>query len=327
MIRLRKQWPHRQQGATLLATLLLFALLGLSVLVSSLGNLGGFAARDDRTAETMAKAKEAVIGLAATSTTLPGRLPCPEDVSAIGTQNEGNQRSSCSNVAPEIGRLPWRSLKMEQLRDGYGEPLWYVVSPGFRSAPINTITTGLLTIDSQPGGYAALIIAPGPPLAGQSRGPISAGNPPLVIDYLEGTNADGDTSFSIAGTSINDRILGITVAELMVPVGQRVLAEIRGPDDSSPSPPSSGLRNFHSVNGTFPYADTDANGSADGTTTTGTPPYAALTPVMWLNSNQWWPLVSYERLNPDCVRLSLTGVPPLYAVPCTATPCQTNTCP
>jgi hypothetical protein len=307
--------------------LLLLMLVALPMLVSGLNTISISSARDDRTALVLAKAKEAVISLNLASTTLPGRLPCPEDTSLIGTANEGNQRSSCSNALPEIGRLPWRSLKVDQLRDGYGEPLWYVISPGFRAAPINTTTAGQLTIDGHPGGYAALIIAPGPPLDGQNRGAISAGSPPLSINYLEGTNADGDASFSIASASINDRILGVTTAELMAPVGRRVLAQIRGPDDSYPTTPSSGLRNFHSVNGNFPYADTDANGSADGTATVGNPPYAALTPVMWLNSNQWWPLVSYERIDANCVRLSLSGMQPLYAVPCTTAPCQTNICP
>lgn len=325
---MRSHGKRQQHGAILLALLLLFTMVGLSLLIKGLSSTEATAARDRKTAMAMAKAKEAIIGFAASSTTLPGRLPCPEDTSLIDSLNEGNQRSSCSNTAPSIGRLPWRTLKSDRLRDAYEEPLWYVVSPGFRSAPINSTTPGQLTIDAQLEAYAALIIAPGPPLSGQSRGTVSASSPPLVANYLDGTNVDGNNSFSVNGTGINDRILGITVAELMAPVGQRVLSEIRGPDVNY------GLRNFHNVNGYFPYANTDPplpdgtiDGAANGTETLGTPPYDVLAPAMWLNSNKWWALVSYERINLNCVRLSLSGGAPMYAVPCTATPCQTNICP
>lgn len=327
MARIGNQNARRQRGAALLALLLLFTIVGLSILIKGLSPADALAARDQQTAVSLARAKEAVIGLAATSTTLPGRLPCPEDTSLIGSANEGNQQSSCSNTVPVIGRLPWRTLKTDQLKDGHGEALWYVVSPGFRSAPINTTTTGQLTVNTQPGGYAALIIAPGPPLGSQNRSPISAGAPPLKENYLDGTNASGDALFSTTDAGINDRILGITVAELMAPVAQRVLAQIRGPDDNYPGTPSGGLRNYHNVYGAFPYADADTDGTPDGTTALGRVPYQPLTPVMWLNSNLWYSLVSYERLNSDCARLSLSGTAALYAVPCTSFPCPTNTCP
>lgn len=318
---------HRQKGAALLALVLLFFIVGTSFVLGSLSPVGANQSRNAKTASALAQAKAAVIAYAANSTSLPGRLPCPEDVTLIGTANEGNQLASCSNTAPEIGRLPWRTIRTGQLLDGFGEPLWYVLSPNFRAAPINSNTVGQLTVDAQTQQYAALIISAGPPQSGQDRTTITALTPPSVANYLDGTNANADVTFSETASGINDRILGITVAELMAPVTRRVLAEIRGPDDSYPSTPAGGLRNYHAVNSEFPYADSDGDGNADASVLTGKVPYQALTPLMWLNSNQWYTLVGYNRVSQNCARLTLAGAPTVHVVPCTTSPCPTNSCP
>ena len=54
-----------------------------------------------------------------------------------------------------VGRLPWRSLGIDQLRDGYGEPLWYVLSRGFRNPPINFGTLGQINYNGGERGRRA----------------------------------------------------------------------------------------------------------------------------------------------------------------------------
>jgi len=92
-----------------------------------------------------------------------------------------------------LGRLPWKTLGLPDLRDAFGERLWYAVSSKHKGllnctvspscldmgpeAAIGTITvrdaagtvlhdgTSASPYDPGKGGAAAVIIAPGPPLA------------------------------------------------------------------------------------------------------------------------------------------------------------------
>ncbi len=179
------------------------------------------------TRAALKQGKEALIARAVLDTP-PGRMPCPEDTSKIGGAYEGDALGSCSNAATLIGRLPWRTLKLEKLTDGYGEPLWYVLSPGFRSAPINSDTPGQLILDDQ-SDIVALIIAPGPALSGQARTAPTSTTPPAAADYLDLSNKDGNPRFVSTGdsSSFNDRVIVITRAELMAPVERRVAREVR----------------------------------------------------------------------------------------------------
>jgi hypothetical protein len=314
-----------ERGAALIGTLLLVMVIGVGMFLRQLSRADIEAAREQATHTALKTAKEALIAYAATSAT-PGRLPCPEDTSRIGTATEGSQLGTCSNVATTIGRFPWYSLKLDKILDGHGEPLWYALSPGFRTAPINNSTLGQLTIDAQPGGYAAIIFAPGPMLAAQARSAITAGTPPLVANYLDGENNNGDNVFAATGAAINDRLLGITAAEMSVPIIRRVLAEVRGADTDAP--PTYGLRNYYNTNGSaFPFADTDADGSANAGATAGGLPYNDLTTVMeatangWISSNNWFGLMTYQILTtPTRALLTLGGVS-LTVLPCTVQPC------
>ena len=54
----------------------------------------------------------------------PGRFLCPD------VDNDGSaEDSNCENY---VGRLPYKTLETEDLREGSGERLWYVLSPNFR---------------------------------------------------------------------------------------------------------------------------------------------------------------------------------------------------
>lgn len=149
--------------------------------------------KDRRTADALAQAKAALIGYAAgvsnfASNGRPGDLPCPD------TNDSGATGTSCGNAAgttgqsTRIGRLPWKTLGLPDLRDGDGERLWYAVSNNFKYNTRTTCTTagsaGCLNSDSRgtitirdragnvvhdganpdahtPSGVIAVIIAPG----------------------------------------------------------------------------------------------------------------------------------------------------------------------
>jgi hypothetical protein len=216
-----------QGGFALMALLAILATGMLYFLVNQL-DAGAMRRRQDEvTTQALAQAKEALIAWSAVNDSVPGRLPCPEDTGKIGTVLEGQALLNCGN-AVAVGRLPWRTLGLDRPRDGYGEPLWYVLSAGFRDSPINSQTPAALTIDGVAGSAVAIVFSPGPPLTGQPRAPVSAATPPIVNNYLDLSNRDGDSAFVTTGPSgaFNDRLLPISHQDLFTAVGKRVAGEV-----------------------------------------------------------------------------------------------------
>jgi len=176
---------------------------------------------------------------------LPGSLPCPDvDLDGAAELFAGNQ---CPQYT---GRLPWRTI--DTMRDA--QNLWYVLDPDFRDhsdvVPLNVADHGTLSVNGV-GGFAALVIQPGDALAGQTGRPSND-----VSDYLDiAENTDGDDEF-LDCTGIdgcNDRIIGISVDQLMAVVQQRALAEVEH-----------ALRQFHTANGFLPFAaELNGGGSCD----------------------------------------------------------------
>ncbi len=137
---------HRHQKGV--ALLVLLALLGITATVLIM-RISASAAdttdQDRRTAEALGLAREALIARAANDATSPGSLPCPDLVTNIvgNVPNDGVADLFAGPNCPSyIGRLPWKTLGLPDLRDGYGERLWYVLSPNFRDnlafVPINS---------------------------------------------------------------------------------------------------------------------------------------------------------------------------------------------
>ena len=88
--------------------------------------------RDEVTAAALKQAKEGLIAWAATrADDGPGHLPCP-DRKQINSAFAGYRDSDCARPTTRIGRLPFRTLGLPDLRDASGERLWYVLSPDFR---------------------------------------------------------------------------------------------------------------------------------------------------------------------------------------------------
>ncbi len=186
-------------------------------------------------ARILQEAKSALIGYVAhraamTTENDPGRLPCPEAAGNIGTTNEGIAAGNCT--LPAIGRLPWRTLGLDKWRDIAGEPLWYVVSPGWAkpnaatNTVINSNSVGNLTLDAT-ADVVALIIAPGRPLQVSASPGCTARvqrrtTPSPAIDfrdYLECENASSPINAAFVSTgpadSYNDQVLAVTGAEML----------------------------------------------------------------------------------------------------------------
>ncbi len=222
--------------------------------------------RQNTTTEALAQAKAALIGyavsvaLTTSGSKRPGDLPCPD------IDNDGFAETSCGNAAGStgqnlrLGRLPWKSLGLPDLRDGNGERLWYAVSNNFKNntrtkctSPemvgcLNSDTTGTITVRDSTGASSsaaaiAVIISPGNALvrqggATQIRDTANANNP---VNYLDIGNGEDNASFVDGGSNgfidgdvrdangnliVNDRIISITYSEIIPAVEKRVAGEV-----------------------------------------------------------------------------------------------------
>ena len=128
MVRTRARCSVRaaQNGQALLALLVILG-IGFGALFYTLISPASLALETEKTtSEALAQAREALIGYAASDDNRPASLPCPD------TDNNGSAQLYAGSYCPsEIGRLPWRTLGLPDLRDGSGERLWYAVSREF----------------------------------------------------------------------------------------------------------------------------------------------------------------------------------------------------
>jgi hypothetical protein len=219
----------RQSGAVLLIMLVIMVVGIAAVLVSSLNSSGLKNARQNTNAAVLVQAKEALIGRAASDPNRPGSLPCPD------TNDDGSGELLVGSECPSyVGRLPWKTLGIPDLRDGTGAPLWYALSRNFRddnSNPINSETLGSLTISGNQAAnnIAAIVFAPGAPLCTQSRASNAAVNQYLeAMTVVTATNATvANASNDCASTPYNDQHLAITAAQLIQPVEMRIAREVK----------------------------------------------------------------------------------------------------
>ena len=236
----------RQRGAALLLALLIALTLSLTFFFKTANTGRNSYAREQATAEALAQAKAALIGYSATyRDTHPdqgfGYLLCPD------LDNDGDAEGVCGNKGETmVGRLPYKTLGLPDLRTADGECLWYVVSGGHKNnpktAPLNWDTPGQIAVEDisgaaliapedDNGGAVAAIIAPGPPLPGQGRpGGNSRCNGDTsnsIAAYLDGnyaaaTAATLTIAAGLPGSTINnDRVAWISARELFAPVAKR----------------------------------------------------------------------------------------------------------
>jgi type II secretory pathway pseudopilin PulG len=227
---IRKPARNKQHGAALMVMLVIMIMGTTAFLVSALNSSSVQIERDKKTADALAQAKEALKGRAVSDANRPGSLPCPD------TTNDG-QSDSCSS-SNFIGRLPWKTLGIPELRDGNSEDLWYALASNFRdtSSIINSDTSAQLSV-SGTNEIVAIIFSPGSPLISQQRGSTAITCPTdglshpanqCASNYLEGENANNDTVF-ISGAvtnTFNDRLLTISTDQLLPLVEKRLAKEI-----------------------------------------------------------------------------------------------------
>ena len=267
---------HRQHGAALLIFMLVFFLASMSWLLSQTSSSRMRSEADKVTSAALAQAKEALIGRAAGDTSgtpfLPGSLPCPN----IDPNKDGVAANGCGKGA--IGRLPWKTLDLPDLRDGNGDRLWYALADNLRDkalpAAINPHVSLNLSVDGK-ADVAAIVFSPGPPLAGQNGRSSASLN---VSDYLDASNATGGPYISSpSSATLNDKLVTISRDQLFRLVNLRVLGEM-----------SAGLRNYYAANANrYPAPVADLKSVL-------IVPYLDSDTVLMLNDNDWFLLTQYE---------------------------------
>lgn len=250
---------QQQKGSAVLLILLVIGIGAVALLVNALNKANVQIARDKITAAALAQAKEALIGFASGVSLTgvgqrPGDLPCP-DLHARGDALEGSSSTPCNGQA--LGRLPWKTLGLPDLRDGSGERLWYAVSVNFKNnarvGTLNSETAGTITVRDSSGtitfdgsgttGAIAVIVAPGAALTRQDsivQTRADAGYN-TATNYLDIGNSEDNADFINSGTNgfiqgsiqtsditiLNDQLIAITPDDLMPKLEKRVAGEAR----------------------------------------------------------------------------------------------------
>jgi type II secretory pathway pseudopilin PulG len=309
----RASRSHFQRGQAMLLVVMLIGIVTALLVYGMVDTTSLAAQRDKVTAAALAQAKQALIGRAFADSNRPGSLPCPD------TDNDGSAESpiptDCPGWVPGsnvyVGRLPWRTLGLPDLRDGSGERLWYAVTREFATnptnpwcaptCPLNTDNKGQLTITgiAAATNVIAIVFSAGSVVATQVRDTANQNN---VANYLEGGNEIGITTstfvYGISTDTFNDRLLAIASADIWPQIEKRAASEILAK-----------LAAYRSAGGNwctcYPWADLSDgvtnegryNGRVPllGAATPSTPDWGALgiTIPSWLKDNNWWYVFFY----------------------------------
>lgn len=304
--------PRQQRGALLILLVIALGVLAVTLFVGMLSSSGIQIDRDKKTAAALAEAKAALIGRAVRDDNRPGSLPCPDT-----NNDDGSADLFTGTQCPSyIGRLPWRTLGLPDLRDGYGERLWYALSNNLRddasAQPINSNTS--LTIQvyasdkvtpltSAGNEAAAVIFSAGPVLNGQTR---DIANENIATNYLDQTGTSpsdfnntiatgpfiqGPVKDSAGNIVVNDKLLIITRRDLFSVVEKRIANIIMGTGTDSTS--TTGLRKYYWDNSAYPSTPLNYGSlqySNDPTTQANT--------LAMLTNNEWDTLVVYSPTSP-----------------------------
>ena len=252
----RRRAASAQRGFALIALIALAALITAFLIASALNRTTADLSndRERRNLDALMKAKAALIAYAAGEqwqlSTIPGTyfqpgsLPCPDQ-----HHHDGTADCSGSNTASMIGRLPFSTMGIDDLRDASGERLWYALSHDFRKLQCTDLTTtpptpsGCTIINSDTQGQltvtgkapatqvVAIVFAPGEAIQGQNRDPANSIAYDDPNNYLENFNPGDGVHYTFAATGFptdtaNDRLLVITQADLMAAVEPVVAANM-----------------------------------------------------------------------------------------------------
>jgi hypothetical protein len=215
---------NRQSGAALMIMMLILVLGVAALLVRELAARASTTARTADNAAALARAREALLGYAAVfDAANPGTLgllPCP-DVNAGGGFAEGEAHGSAclARYRSVMGRFPWKTLGIETARGASGECLWYAVSGGWKAASAampelaNPDNNGQFRVRAADGTTliagaspaeraVAVIIAPGPALAGQVRTALASGAEQCGGNYTAARYLDADAGSGIDNANL-----------------------------------------------------------------------------------------------------------------------------
>lgn len=270
---------RKQNGAALLVFMLIVVIVTLASVYSKYNNTTVSIDRDKKTSIALQRAKEALIYfslnhtylnggacLSSTNCPRPGDLPCPDRT------NDGSS-DSCNTASRRLNRLPWKTIGLEDLADGYGERLWYAVSNNYknntRARPLNSETLGTITVRDATGkviydattggGVAAVIFSAGNVITRQdayvqnrnAAGVNSANN------YLDMAQSEDNANFTdsslngfvmgpVKGATgnviLNDRLIVITRDEIAAAMESYILTQVR-----------EALLTYYTANAYYPY--------------------------------------------------------------------------
>lgn len=260
----------RQQGAALLIMLLLLVLGGVVLFSRNISGQLASASQATGNAAALANAKEALLGYIVTrDATDPGKfgfLPCPDiDTTGSTAEGEAHETNCGARYRSMLGRFPWRTVGLEPGRSTSSECLWYAVSGSWKAAGanapelLNTDSSGQFRVLAADGSTliagatagerpVAVIIAPGPPIAGQTRATVASGVEQcggsfVASRYLDNHSASGIDNSNVSnaadviddfinadpgGTVVNDQIIFVTRREIEARLLRRadVLAQL-----------------------------------------------------------------------------------------------------
>jgi hypothetical protein len=240
--------PRRPRGSALPAIVILLLLTAAATLAASerLTHQAGRRAETISTA-ALAEAKAALLGYAvrypeAHPSEGPGYLPCPD------SGNTGSAPGVACHVRDHgaFGRLPYRTLGLPALHDGYHQCLWYAVAGSFKHNPkpltLNWDSPGQFKIVDSNGrpltepthNAVAVILSPGPNLPGQAR-PTSpatqrcsgsastAADLPAFLDRAYDTDIAGEITLihGLPGSDVNDHLAWLTTDEIFAALRRR----------------------------------------------------------------------------------------------------------
>lgn len=239
-----------QRGYAMLTAVATIGVIAASSALTALfaGDIG--TRQTAATAQALARAKQALISRAGSDANHPGSLPCPDaatNIAGSNVPNDGIADLLAGNACPSmIGRLPWRTLGLPDLRDADGERLWYMVAPAFHDSSakiINAGTSGQInayecaedaaaapvwpcaaprTLTATP--WVAVVFAPGKVLAAQQRDAARAGD---SAQYLESYNAADPLRLRLGGSAHNDRYAAISTDDVFALAQRRLAGELQ----------------------------------------------------------------------------------------------------
>lgn len=298
----RRAIPSRQRGMVAALLISLLVLGGLLFVFSSRGFTTVRVDRERATNEALAQAKDALIAYAVSHPTRPGQLPCP-DVNNDGAEDLA---ASCTSL---IGRLPWITLGLPDLRDDSGERLWYAVSADFGNGsvvPLNSDAaygsthTSLSLVGTTPAAnVVAIVLSAGATLTradgrAQTRGCGATCDPRDFLDIVGSEDNIYENRIFVSASrrpSFNDTLVPVLSDDIMRLVERRAAREIslRLRDHYDAWAAAAATPGYSGFKGFYPYAATWGDPSAPpqaGTngTTLGLLPVAS-TPLVWSNAS------------------------------------------